>query len=919
MIEFVNYPASPASHVAARSASSASSPPPTESPDKSQSVSQRLQDQSGETGYSKSIEQAAQVVGTVESNRLFTDQSIVPPQFSDKWSGPRKSPSDRIDFEQEYSELRAQVLSQEPGTEASLGHQTLIPAPSLQSADKSTQPGLNISDLHTNTQSPPLSSSPFPSVPSRALGITGVSAPPLLPFVWPDSSKTPEAGRLPTMSASPKSSSSRGARFLERMSAAKAANRARMSNSATVATPKPASAVPARLQSPSLVDREARSPSMVPAVEVIAKEAPEDYYRSERYETLLPGDDLQMHLSNGDPSIDSLHTSYKALGVTAHNYHDFPITFGEHQRSTYKETITWNKDAIEEFTSKVWPVESQPADKARDILHQLRNIVLHPDLNDSSNTQPSQDIPTLKAQWDVDTSAKFRFLRSLFAASQPYDMTVLLLAPDERVMEILHAFLRGIDVSFQTGTDRLAMHKPAAVTLLTTAQLEGVPQSDLIVSLGGSKSSDDISKVHSHFPNVPAIALLIPQSVEHIEKYVSDQLSEAERLHVLLSTVTHLRNDAGREGDINAMDAAASSLVNYILNHGDWPFAELPEIRLVDPMTPSQASTYGDTSEGSLNGHGLKRRADADSDMQNSTKKQKAEIIPSAANTTQNADVSHVSESEASQHAAAIKALKQEFAKKEKEMKAALYRSQNRLREHVEALTTLQYDHEEQRQKLLAAELDRDKALETAQAAVRRITNLGNKVQDLQTECTSLQEQLRGAKEALLNHDVPERIELETLKATAAAAESEKTKLLNKVRAAEDQCDYVREQYQTASQQAASFGTTTSALTAKVAELETKASGEQSKLRVQTLDTHHKDLSARNRQLELMLKSREELLNRKEEEITRLKESGRGRMNTRQSSVPRTPRIGSPLAAAPGSRAGSPAAGRAPHPLRKAD
>lgn len=679
------------------------------------------------------------------------------------------------------------------------------------------------------------------------------------------------------------------------------------------ASPKPASAVPARLQSPALLEREARSPSMVPPVEEVAEEPPEDRLRSERYETLLPGDD--------EPEVatfESLEFTKKTVNI--HGIRSLPINFGVVQRDHYKQTVTWNKLLIDEFTSRVWPTDSIPAQKARKLLQELRDLVVHPDLiNMEANSMQSQVEPQYKAQWDVDSSTKFRFLKHFFAASQQYDLSVVLLVQPGKLVQILQTFLQGNNVEFSMGSDS-TKGKSAATILTTDTVIEGIPRPDVILTLQGDISDQLIAYVQYSLSalgsgnQIPAISLLVPKTVEHVER-VMPSYSEAERLHILMGTVTSLRGEAGRErSSIDVVEQDASSLVDFILNPSAWPFDELPSIRMFEPVTMSQASTESmaeERNEDLINGQGIKRVLSNGAEQQDGTKK--AKTVHSSNETADSHDDSHISDSVASRQAAVMKALKDGFAQREKDMDIAIRKSKAQLEEHVKALETLQYQHEEQRQKLVQAESDRDTAIGAAQVAAIRITSLETTVIDRRNECSGLRNQVREAKESALNHAIPALAEYEKLKEETAAAVAEQTRLLSKVKAADDNLDYVREQYQTASNSASSLRKENTALEAQVHDLGKRASGEQLKLRAKHLDDHSKNLSARNKKLELELKNREELLTRKEEELTKLKESSRGRMNTRQSSVPRTPRIGSPS-----SRQGSPAVGKGPHPLRNA-
>ncbi|KAL1297770.1 hypothetical protein AAFC00_006307 [Neodothiora populina] len=772
-----------------------------------------------------------------------------------------------------------------------------------------------------------ITSSPVPSAPSQYLSLIGESAPTLPRLPSASARVTPQPSPYtPRMSLTPDTASRGKAKLLERMSAARAANRSKAA--AFISTPKPASAVPARLQSPALQDREIRSPSMIPAVEVITKETPEEYFRSERYETLLPGD-------GPDPQPLKSATMFEPAEeipkeTNGSSLRCIPINFGEQQRDHYKQTMTWRKELIDEFTSKVWPINSDRAHLAQKLLQELDHIVLHPDLvNEETYTQASQVLPEFQAQWDADTSTKFRFLKQFFAASQQYGLTVVLLVRPGRIVGMLQTFLRGINVDNRIASDldnNSAGIRSTATILTTDNTAAHVDTPDMIIALQGNIPDAVISSTQTRLSQlstmtVPAYLLVVPKSSEHIERTLPQYASEAERLHVLVGTVATLRSEAGRDREGNdSVDRAASSLIDYYLNPTEWPLDSLPEIHYMDMLTVSQAPTEsrsGDSSEVSLDGHSRKRHNDSSEDS-HGVKKAKGTHDASDVNDSQNLDDSHVSDSVASQQALMIKALKEEMSRRQKDMDAVLHRSQEQLQEHVKALATLQYDQEEQRGRIVNLVSERDNALAREQNATLRIVSLDTRFGSLREERNGLQDQLRIAKESLLSQAPPDQVEFEALKEAALTADAERTRLANKAKQADENLDYLREQYQTASNMASQLGKANASLEARVAELKKRVTGERIRARDKTLDKQTKAIMSTNRQLRLMLKSREEQLARKEDEISKLKENGRGRMNTRGSSVPRTPRLGSPLAQGTNSRQGSPAAGKGPHPLRNA-
>lgn len=914
--------------------SSTSSPPPTESPDKSQSQSQS-QGQSQSQSQSQShlrFQSQVNLHNTRESPRptqetIALDSFTTAPEQTGQVSPNHDTPLILPSVEHIGSPIEADLSILEESNpsyqqDSSSVHfftQTLPPGP-LPPPPPSYQQDSE-SSVHFLTQTFPTESLPapdsssIPSIPSQSLPVIGESAPvpPTASAGLIFSTPEPVSGMSNVPSTPTSSGSGVKARLKERMSAARAANRANAAAKADAL--KPASAVPARLQSPALQDREVRSPSMIPAVEAPVMEAPEDAFRSERFSTLLPGHELDAPLFGG---VDLEPIEPASRDHSFRNVRYIPINFGEQQRDHYKQAVASRKSLIDHFSDKIWPVESSPAQNARKLLQQLGHVVLHPDLDDDETlTQPSHMSPRLQAQWDSDCSTKFRFLSVFLARSQQYTLSTVLLVHPGRIVSMLQCFLRGINVEFALASDPATASALTCPVIIVTTDDESVtvPSPDLIIALQGSITDETIVRFQSQLSRnnasttpVPAYSLIVPKTLEHVERILPSYETEATRLHVLVATVAALRSEAGRDRDPDSGDAvemAATQLVEFCLNPGEWPLEELPAIELWDPVTPSQASTD------SLANGSLKRALDATADIFEESKK--ARIGPSSleASGLQDVDASHVGDSMASQQA--LKALRDErdaFAQQARDAKA-------REQDHVRALEILQYDHEEQREMLAEKDAELDRYRKNAQNDAGLIESFRTKWTSVREECSELKKQLAEAREALLTQAIPERIELEKLRKEAETAAAECVKLRNKVKQAEENYDYLREQYQVASSAASQVGGENLALEAENAELQKKASGEQLKLRERTLDSATQALTSRVQELELVVKSRDELLMRKEEEIAKAKEN-RGRMNTRGSSVPRTPRVGSPLAQGTSSRQASPAAGKGPHPLRNA-
>jgi uncharacterized protein (DUF3084 family) len=196
----------------------------------------------------------------------------------------------------------------------------------------------------------------------------------------------------------------------------------------------------------------------------------------------------------------------------------------------------------------------------------------------------------------------------------------------------------------------------------------------------------------------------------------------------------------------------------------------------------------------------------------------------------------------------------------------------------------------------------------------------------LRTRRSELEEELKEAKERLLDHSVPDRAEFEALRLAAAQSKMNREKTESRLLQAQKDLEYIRGLYQNSSSSAQELATQNTDLENQVAVLQNKATGEQAKLRQMSYDAFTTNLQSENKKLKSMMKDRESAIKFRDEEIAKLKEA-RGRvMGTRGTSVPRSPRVGSPMKfdRRMGSRHTSPAAGDLRertgllHPLRNA-
>lgn len=704
--------------------------------------------------------------------------------------------------------------------------------------------------------------------------------------------------------------------------------------------------------------RDARSPSAVPPAEVVPMPTAEENSTSERYLTLVPEkpqdakrkkkalpsgiiDEIASEVLE-HPLQETMNSADTTMDMPAEaalsDEFIVPLFFLGTQRDSYKGEINYKRNLIEEFLSQPWPENAPIIDRARALVAKLHQITKHPDLmNEESFTQVQTD-PRHKAQWDKDTSAKFRFLHFLFAQLADHNFHLVIDVEQGRLLDILDTFLTGLNVQHvRAGTqDILSQASGLRVTLLPKhIDSAEVPKADLVIGFEGSITLIDNERKSLRSRDiggvVPLLYLVIPKTVEHIERYLQSEpyisTSSTRRLTILIENIGLLRNEAGLR-QIHDQDSqnCAASISKWLLDGhpaSDWPIDELPDLTLKDPTSDSQATTASESTQPVPASSSSKRSLED----QNTPSAKKLRInpieseIPSTINPA-SLSLSAITDSDdrhavaASEYVSEIETLRHQHTARETALRNERASLAKQLADHISALEDLQYRHEEQRALLLKTREERDTAYTSAAAAAARLAGRDEVIAKIKGERDGYKLQLEEAKAALHSHVVPEVAEVEKLKSRVEEGERERVKLESRVESARREAEYVRSLYQDASSKAASLAEEKGEMEARVGELERRATSAAGQARLASKDGANQALRLEVRRLRLEVAEREKVLRGKEEEIVRLREKERGRMGTRGGSVPRSPgRLGSPMRLEPprssgmGSRAASPRRG----------
>ncbi|KAL1589764.1 hypothetical protein WHR41_01617 [Cladosporium halotolerans] len=788
--------------------------------------------------------------------------------------------------------------------------------------------------------------SQFPSVPSRALEDLGESAP-RRPAI-PSTPTRPSIGRSYSMDH--KIPSSEPANELHaRLRAARAERRNQTPsiNSADVTPAKPsavpprlnaelAAESPARLGSPESSRNGGRSPSAVPAALPVQTVTQEEMNTSERYPTLVP-QEKENALLRRQSTITG--TASKEASNTGNYVHSVPIALLGHQRDAYPTMIQQHKEMIERFLHTSQPIDDL-AVEIETLVERLRRIVVHPDLDNVETLTQYEVPPPAHAKWAIDCSAKFGFLKHLIDELKDKSSSIAVICQPGQLLYILENFLLGFEVTcYRADTGKTTSHESCSLTVNIMASNEDIsPDSidvDAVICLDNSAEAGGsaLKLLQEGKTKKPVMmALVVPSTVEHVERCLSPNLTQQQRLRATMHGIFDLRYDAGKLEHSQLPSIESAKVIAGFIANGEpdkeWCIAPLSMLENLDSQTESDidvphsenATHAGDKRSFELPGNGI----EPESFKRPRLEPNGAQEHPITINPLE-LDISHVSDSvpKTSNPTMTSSGPEQtdDLAEINKRLQTLLLKTQTQLADHQQALSDLQYRHEEQRNDIIELTKKNDDAIDTAQKAVTRMSESAATLSALRAENRSLKEQLKAATDALADHSVPERAALEQSRIALAQAQSEKEKLENRLRTQQHDLDYAQEMYQTASRSAQDSATTNRDLENELAHARNRAAGEQARAKQMTLDARAQNIERENKMLQARVREQAETLARKDKELMQFREASRGRMGTRGNSVPRSPRVLSPMKhVGGGSRQSSPAAGESRgkwHPLRQ--
>ena len=639
---------------------------------------------------------------------------------------------------------------------------------------------------------------------------------------------------------------------------------------------------------------------------------------------LPPHDDgstLQMNTSSSDEENGTLASTSMLYPVDLGKMQFvIPLNVIPSTRDQYVSTINYYRRHIQCLMQEAVP-NQETVDKIKQMLSRASDATTHIDLLHESD-DPSQQMvdPVEEAAWAISNSQKFQFLQELFQAllraSKPCHLAIV--AKQGKSMGILEMFLRGKKITyhrFDTNTrSPLEVQECVEVALMPSGSGGShfrALRNDLVIAFDGSFNADDeqVKALRTLTYSVrlsPVVHLLIHNSVEHIEHCIPQNANDTHRLRMIVGYILTLKKEVGK-GDPNdfTTEEQAQMVAKYVHTPREDREWQLPSIRPIEEIEflESQAESPPEKTSQEIRGSGGLKRSLVSPEVgfltvRTNVSVQELDIDSSASpkrqRVTPAAEVTHISDSVATQSQTTIESLTRslqsaELATSQQSQRAdrALVdyqKTRTMLEEHIAALSALQYQYES-RSRLIAQMRDNNKDLTAS------LENAKFKVQSLMDELAinkearkNLEVDLKEARLQLANSSNPAVQELAEATLARVKAEESLQKVQKKYDLSLKDLDFTRQQYQTASTSAVEISANANALERQVAELTYKADARVIQLQERNQATASARLQARVRELEQIISQRDSMLRRKEEEVRDLGRRGRG-MQTRGTSV----------------------------------
>ncbi|KAI1645595.1 uncharacterized protein F4817DRAFT_343082 [Daldinia loculata] len=609
---------------------------------------------------------------------------------------------------------------------------------------------------------------------------------------------------------------------------------------------------------------------------------------------------------------------------TGPNEYLVTLPFYNSCRPVYNDVLRDNEELIREYNAafRVSPHQiPHPAtvSKIDEMFSRLFDICDLPPFIETTTIMTPAEV----TKHIVNTNAKFAFVAELlvYLAEENSDKKVLILSRPGKVMDFLGNIIetrgyRYIRSGLEIVGPSSAEHSLTVAISSTLDNSSSIPEDiDVVIAYDHTYRPELLPQTVRERSILMVLTNIC--SIQHLNMRVSENLESLERKNVLvLALVKAMRYIEDVDDSlIIKFHLAAETFCKYIQDPDDddyyWEPYEVPEDVFEDLHAANSQSQVSQSVLGAFGTDqlpGSRKRSHEGEDDDISSKR------PRVSQPTVVTHVSHISNSlkgligddtvdespkamlsvsvdkleKLSAKVTNLKAKLRESQMREKQFRELSDRSKKEVDNYASTVRLVQ-------EKYMTSLKDRGtyedqyyKAKEEALAASASLESKRREYDELKEKFAEQQKRLSAAHESLLKSANPEVAKMVRLEKELEESKIKVQSLEKKASLANNELEYAKNAYQDASRRAAELQTENRALEQRVEELNRKANDNTVKINQIYAESESKELLRLLNEQKSIVRDRDLELNRLRDELRMLKENRRG---TRQSSVPRSPRL----------------------------
>ncbi|KAF6817317.1 endosomal cargo receptor [Colletotrichum sojae] len=623
---------------------------------------------------------------------------------------------------------------------------------------------------------------------------------------------------------------------------------------------------------------------------------------------ILPTEDMTTGKSiASSPDVEEQYPSGPAVSMDQNEYL-VTLSMPANIRPLYMSTISVYKREIERFNQDYRTGDSLPdqplVDAIGRLLDQLRDICDLPARLDGSSID-SLSAEDLKKH-AMGTNSKHFFVGRFLERLQTSHKKVLIIVRDINIVGYLEAILGTGEMGYSLkGLHELENDEAHSlqIVLLHTEQtmVDDLSDFDIVIGFDRGIMQTDLLKhwAQTNGKKPMLVRLITTYSIEHLDLMMPPNFDDLERKNALLIAMFQSRSLIANDEQGEMIDGLATHFANQVIdpepNFG-WEPEPIPAA-VLDLYASSQPMSQMPPTAEEL----TSRKRKADDGAHEVIKRVRLSPSPGratgdiddAVHGRLNPNPSHLQVRTTQDHldtlTTKVSELEYQLAEKtslETNLRKHITNLSKRVKSHDKTINVIQERHMEALRERSKYEAERDEAKRNEETAWEKCRLLESKVQALDEE---LKKKSATLDEALVNAgtvatDVFKQKTEDLNKSLTKIAELEK-----KLESREGELGYARDVYQTANQTNSELSRENRELKEQVAEFHKQAAGSLVQIQGINASEQVKEMQRQIAETQAICRDREKELARVEKELRTLKN---GRRETRQQSVPRSPRLG---------------------------